>query len=107
MKKEDTFTIIWDSGASSCCSFDKNDFVGPLTPVEGNAICKGITSGLRIEGVEHVLWSVLNTSGKLRYLKLPAYYIPKIKQRLLSTTVFKKMYPDNRITINSPIELDD
>jgi len=39
MKKEDTFTIIWDSGASNCISFDKNDFVGPLTSVKGNAIC--------------------------------------------------------------------
>ena len=98
-KTEDTFTIIWDSGASSCISFDKNDFVGPLTPVEGNAIYKGITNGLRIEGVGHVLWSVMGTLGQLRHLNLPAYYIHKIKQRLLSPTVFKKTYPNNRIIL--------
>jgi len=102
MKKEDTFTIIWDSGASNCISFDRNDFVGPLQPVEGNAICKGITNGLRIEGVGHVLWSVLDTSGQLRHLKLPAYFIPKLRQRLLSTTVFKHTYPNNKIIVDSP-----
>jgi len=90
------------SGASNCISFDKNDFVGPLTPVKGNAICKGITNGLRIEGVGHILWSVMDTSGQLQHLKLPAYYIYKIKQGLLSTTVSKKTYPGNRITIDSP-----
>jgi hypothetical protein len=36
MKKESTFSIIWDSGASISISPNKEDFVGPsLPPVSG------------------------------------------------------------------------
>ena len=64
MKNDDTFSIIWDSGASMCISGDKQDFVGKITPVK-NAVVKGIVSGLKIEGTGRVRWSVLDTEGKL------------------------------------------
>ena len=98
MKNDDTFSIIWDSGASMCISGDKQDFVGKITPVQ-DAVVKGIVSGLKIEGIGRVRWSVLDTEGKLRHLVLPAYYVPKTRQRLLSTSVFCKEYPKNSISI--------
>ena len=101
MDKEDTFTIVWDSGASMCVSFDKNDFVGKLHSLPKGSQIRGIANNLRIEGYGHVVWSVMNTKGMLRHLKLPCYYIPKLKQRLLSTSIFTKTYPDNPITMSS------
>ena len=92
MEKDDTFSVIWDSGASMCISGDKRDFIGKIKPL-ANVVVKGIVSGLKIEGMGHVRWSVLDTEGKLRHLKLPAYYVPKTRQRLLSTSVFCKVYP--------------
>ena len=76
MDNDDTFSIIWDSGASMCISGDKRDFIGKITPVK-NAVVNGIVSGLKIEGTGRVRWSLLDVEGKLRHLVLPAYYVPK------------------------------
>lgn len=100
MHDDDTFTIIWDSGASMCVSFDKKDFTGPITTLPHGSTISGISSTLKIEGIGEVLWSVMGTTGKLRHLKLPCYYIPQLRQRLLSTSVFIKQYPQNPITIS-------
>ena len=99
MNDTDTFTIVWDSGASFCVSFDKNDFVGPLKPLPKGSCIRGIANNLKIEGVGQLVWTLMDTNGKLRHLKLPAYYIPKLKQRLLSTSVFTATYPGNPITM--------
>ena len=100
MSHEDTFSLIWDSGASMCITGDKRDFIDAIQPISGAKI-RGIVSGLSIKGYGHVQWSVLDNKGKLRHLKLPAYYIPKAQQRLLSTSVFCKTYPASSIAINS------
>lgn len=99
MNPEDTFSIIWDSGASMCITHDKRDFVNKIKPMD-NAVVSGISSGLEIKGLGRVRWSVLDTNGKLRHLLLPAYYVPKTRQRLLSTSVFCKAYPKNPISIS-------
>ena len=98
MNNDDTFLVIWDSGASMCISGDKQDFIGKIKPLN-NAVVKGIVSRLKIEGIGRVRWSELDTKGKLRHLMLPAYYVPKTQQRLLSTSVFCKEYPKNTISI--------
>jgi hypothetical protein len=100
MATGDTFTVIWDSGASFCVTFDKKDFIGPIKALPKGSCIKGIANNLRIEGVGEVCWSIMDETGKLRHLKLPSYYIPKLKQRLLSTTVFNRTYPKNPITIS-------
>ena len=64
MNSDDTFSVIWDSGASMCISGDKRDFIGKIEPLT-NAVVKGIVSGLKIEGIGRVRWSVLDTEGKL------------------------------------------
>jgi hypothetical protein len=77
MKKESTFSIIWDSGTSISISSNKDDFVGPLTPPGLGTRLNRIVKGLSIQGKGHVMWAVLDTSGQLRALKVPAYYVPQ------------------------------
>ena len=101
MPPGDSYTIVWDSGASMCVTFDKNDFVGPIKPLPKGSSIQGITNNLKIEGVGTVIWSLLDTNGTLCHLKLPCYYIPKIKQRLLSTSVFTKTYPKSLISVSN------
>ena len=78
--------VVWDSGASICVSFDKNDFVGHIQPVPTMARLRGFfRNGPRIHGIGHIAWSFTDVNGMLRTLKLPALYVPDVKQRLLST----------------------
>jgi hypothetical protein len=86
MKKESTYQLIWDSGASISISFDRSDFVGPMESAGFCTKLKGIAKGLSIQGKGHILWSVLDKQGMLRHLKLPAFYVPSARVRLMSTT---------------------
>jgi len=54
-----------------------------------------------LEGVGTVCWTLLDSTRNLRNIKLPAYYAPEARQRLLSTTVFCNKYPKNNIVLNS------
>ena len=47
------------------------------------------------------MWSLKDSKGNLRDSQLPCYCIPRLKQRLLSTSVFCKVYPDSSITVNN------
>ena len=96
----DTFNIIWDSGASMCVTNDKSDFEGATTPVQHQNV-DGINSQLRLEARGTVCWNILDSSGKLRPFRLPAYYAPNARQRLLSTTTISRAYPNNEIKINT------
>ena len=51
MDDKDTFTVVWDSGASMCVSPDKKDFIGPINELPKPATIQGIGNNLRIEGV--------------------------------------------------------
>jgi hypothetical protein len=101
MNKESTFSIIWDSGASISISPNKNDFVGPITSPGLGTRLKGIVKGLTIQGKGHVMWTVLDTSGQLRALKVPAYYVPQARVRLLSTTSLLQSYQGETINMES------
>jgi len=101
LKKEDSFEVIWDSGASVCISNDRNDFVGPLIPAPFGAQLSGMAKGLRIHSKGHVLWSVLDKQGRLRHLKLPAYFVPNAPTRLLSTTVLLQTYHEENIHVTA------
>ena len=102
MNKEDSSEVVWDSGASCCISHDKADFVGPIRKVHNGAQLTGIVSGLKIEGIGTVNWSVIDVNGSIRSLLLPCYYVPRSNQRLLSTAAFSEKYPNNKIIIGSP-----
>ena len=95
------FSVIWDSGASVTISPDKRDFVGAISPPSTITKLNGIAKGLRIEGEGKVHWSFHDSSGKLRTLELPAYYVPKIRVRLLSTTSLLQTYSDETIKVEA------
>lgn len=99
MSKYATFSVIWDSGASISVSFDKRDFVGPLTKPKLMTRLKGIAKGLTIEGQGHVLWAMHDTKGMLRLIKVPAFYVPKCRARLLSTTSLLQAYPGEKVDL--------
>jgi hypothetical protein len=98
MRKESTFSVIWDSGASISISSNRDDFVGPMSSAGMGVRLKGIVKGLPIQGQGHVMWTMLDTSGQLRALKLPAYHVPQARVRLLSTTtVFFRSIPVRKL----------
>ena len=99
--KTTTYPVIWDSGASFSVSPDRNDFVGPITRPSTFTQLQGIAKGLRIEGHGHVMWAIHDTKGQLRLIKVPAYYAPKIRVRLLSTTSLLQSYPNESIRVES------
>jgi hypothetical protein len=47
------------------------------------------------------MWTVLDTSGQLRALNFPAYYVPQARVRLLSTTSLLQSYPSETINIEA------
>jgi len=102
--KEATYPIIWDSGASISISPSREDFVGPLKTPSISQRIRGIAKGLKIEGQGHVMWAVHDTNGMLRTLKVPAYYVPRVPVRLLSTPGLLQTYKGETITMG-PNEL--
>jgi hypothetical protein len=112
LPKEETYSVIWDSGASAYITFDKEDFVGSFKPPLTITYLKGISSGLHIHGQGHVMWTILTDShGQLRILKVPAYFVPKSRVQLLSTAALLQKYPDetiqvrhNKLTLSGSLE---
>jgi hypothetical protein len=101
MKKESTFSVISDSGASVSISPNREDFVGPMTSACVGTRLKGIVKGLSIQGQGCVVWAVLDMSGQFRSLKVPAYYVPQARVRLLSTTSLLQAYPGEQIAMEA------
>ena len=85
LPKEHTFDVYWDSCASVCITNDAEDFCGPLQPMRKGSRVQQLKNGLAIAGKGHVLWTFQTTEGLLRTLKLPAYYVPDSKFKLMST----------------------
>ena len=94
-----SFPIIWDSGASIAVSNTKSDFVGSIRKVRPDLQLKGVAQGVPINGLGTVHWSVMDTRGNLRTLKLLALFIPSANCRLLSTTHLLQQYPGETITL--------
>ena len=92
------YPIIWDSGASTSISPNRDDFVGELKPPPFGLQVRGISKGLKIEGIGEVAWSFENVDGMLRTIKVPAFYVPEAGARLLSTTSLLQTYPNETIT---------
>jgi hypothetical protein len=47
------------------------------------------------------MWTVLDTSGQLRAIKVPAYYVPQARVRLLSTTSLLQSYEGETINVEA------
>jgi hypothetical protein len=95
------FNVIWDSGASISISNDKRDFVGEIKKPGLITQLKGIAKGLRIEGRGHVIWVMHDANGYLRKVKVPAFYVPKCRVKLLSTTSLLQEYEGETITVEA------
>ena len=96
-----SFPIIWDSGATICITNDPKDFVDGMQPPGAITRIKGLSKGLSIKGRGYVTWVVIDTAGKLRPLRIKAYYVPSVKAKLLSTSALLDEYPDEFITLSS------
>ena len=93
--------IIWDSGASISISPDPQDFQDTMRSPGAITQLKGIARGLQIKGQGEVTWAVHDTNGNLRTIKVPAFYVPGIKVRLLSTTSLLQTYKNEMITVEA------
>ncbi|KAI2509045.1 hypothetical protein MHU86_5421 [Fragilaria crotonensis] len=93
-----TSPIIWDSGASISITPDLSDFEGPVTSPGTITQLKGIAKGLQIKGQGEVT-GCPRSSSKPSTSQSPAFHVPNIKVRLLSTSSLLQTYPDETITI--------
>ena len=100
MSSTNDFPIIWDSGASICITHDKADFVDFSSSTDLEEI-QGFANAQkqRIEGSGTVAWYVNDAKGRSRELRIPAYYIPTSRVRLLSVGTVLKRYPGEEIII--------
>jgi hypothetical protein len=97
--KGETFPIIWDSGAIICVTPSKDDFIKYSTKTDISEV-KGLGgTASRVIGQGMVSWSVHDTCGSLRHLRLKAYHIPTSKSRLICTNVLLTSYPGEHLTV--------
>ena len=82
---EHHFTVIWYTSVSHPVSAYSTDFVGPILQLFIPLHLGGIASGLTVAGIGTVQWTFLSDSGRLLKLHFTAYYVPRCKQRLISS----------------------
>jgi hypothetical protein len=59
------------------------------------AVYKELTSQeVTVEGNGYVVWPMEDVNGTLRSIKVPRIFVPKVPQRLLSTTSMLQTYSD-------------
>ena len=70
----DDVIVLLDSGTSSAVSNNELDFeyIQPIQDLE----LKGIVSGLKVEGISHVIWTFLNEFGNNTPICLTCLYVP-------------------------------
>ena len=100
INKKNKFFVIWDSGASCSITNERSDFLS-FSPTQNRKVSGlgGATSQIKGEGM--VLWSVHDTKGMLRHLKLKAFFVPDSKVKLLSTTRLLAAHPKENILMSS------
>ena len=94
--KEWTFPVVWNSGASVCITHDRKDFI-QFSPKSNLQQLNSVGGGHAVNGEGLVLWSVIDSKGMLRHLKVKAYYVPSSKVRLLSLHALLQHYEDETI----------
>ena len=70
----DDLLVVLDSGCTCAISFDKQDFVGLIHPVQFVEL-KGITSGLQVKGIGTVDWTFLSNNGPHVPISLTCLYV--------------------------------
>ena len=102
MGKSDMFPIIWDSGASACVTFDRDDFLS-FNGTTTHKPLKSISGTHAVRGEGYVLWSIPDETGVLRHLKLKALWVPDCHVRLLSTEGLLQTYKEEKIELKQGI----
>ena len=97
MKRDAPFPVIWDSGASHCVTYDKNDFISEIKDPGSLRQVKGINSALEVKGIGTVQWSMYNEKGEIRHFQLPALLVPKCQSKLLSTSALLRTYENEHL----------
>ena len=100
MAEEDSFTVLWDSGATICVTNDINDFVVPPGSPGLMTTLEGLAKGMRVTGRGIVEWTVIDIDGKPRPLRVEAYLVPSSTCKLLSTTALLRTYPEEKIELS-------
>ena len=98
MGKSDTFPIIWDSGASACITFDKDDFLSLDVSKNHNPL-KSVGGHHKVQGEGFILCSIPDEREILRRLKLKALWVPESTVRLLSTEGLLNQYQGESILL--------
>jgi hypothetical protein len=96
------FPLVWDTGASICLSFDKNDFSGPIQPVDPEKLhLSGISEKLKVGGIGQVSWAILDEAGLIQIITLPALYVPSAQMRLLSVSSLLQHYEGEEVSVTT------
>jgi hypothetical protein len=87
LSASEAFPIIWDSRASVCITFDKEDFVDMNDDCD-LAMLQGFSNGdgQSLKGVGNVQWYIQDYNGQPRCIVIKAYYVPTSCVHLLSTS---------------------
>ena len=98
MSTEASYPIVWDLGTSVSVSNNAADFQGTLTMANASLIqVKGVSQGVTVSRQGMVLWYLMNTTGMLCAIRVPALYIPEANVRLLSTSSLLQVYKGKQI----------
>ena len=92
------FSLIWDTGASISISPNKRDFIKLSNP-DNRITLLGISKGLKVQGQGIVRWNLIDESGAIRPLEVPALYVPNCKVRLLRPHAIIEQHPDETIDV--------
>ena len=91
-------SIVWDSGASVSVGNDATDFQRTLTMANASPIqVKGVSQGVTVSGQGKVLWYLIDTTGMLCAIQVPALYIPEANVQLLITSSLLQVYKEEHI----------
>ena len=74
--------VVLNSGCTCTISFNKNDFVGPICPIQYVEL-KGIASGLLVQGIGRVYWTFLDNNSEWICIPLTCLYMPDASTHLL------------------------
>jgi hypothetical protein len=99
MPKEAQFRVIWDSGASVTVMPHRLDFVGHYSKPPISIKLKGLSKGRNKARQGQVMWLIMDTTGMLRAIKVPAYHVPGCNTCLLSTSSLLQTYPAETISL--------
>ena len=75
--------LLFDTGASVSCSFNRHDFISLVRPTQPTNI-KGIASSLTVQGIGTVVYHITADDGTLIPLRIPnVLYVPDCPTRLI------------------------